>query len=343
MNNLLASPLRNLAAGIIYMLTLSALAVLGYHLLGWPLGDALYMVVITVFTVGYGEVREVSTPELRALTMTLIVLGCTGMIFVTASLVQMITVSQFQTLFGSLRMRKDIDALRNHIVICGFGRLGQTLARDLHAASVPFVVIERDEPRIQAAREGGYLCQAGDATDEAALLAAGIMRARALATVLADDASNVFITLSARALCPELVIIARGELPSTEKKLLRAGANRVVLPTHIGAERIAEMLLFQDIAESVGTKGNHSAVNRSLKHLGLEVEMVPVAESSQAVGGSVGDAERHGEGSFLIVALHRHDGQTLVQPAAEEQLKPGDAVAIIGRPARAQRVREIFG
>src|SRR6202044_698010 len=138
--------------------------------------------------------------------------------------------------------------LKGHVVVCGFGRLGAVLARTLSASSAGFVILEENEARATDARAQGHLCIHGDASSEAVLLAAGVMRAHALATVLRNDALNVFITLSARALNPNLSIVARGELASTQGKLLQAGADKVVLPTHIGAERIAEVILYQESA-----------------------------------------------------------------------------------------------
>ncbi|WP_158809099.1 TrkA family potassium uptake protein, partial [Beijerinckia sp. L45] len=231
----LSSPLRNLLAGMVFMLAVSAAATGAYIHAGWSVGDAIYMVVLTVYTVGYDEVNPINTPELRAITIALVITGCTGMIFLTGTLVQLITASQFQQLFGTRRMQKDIDGLTGHVIICGFGRIGLMLARELRAGQCDFVVLERGESRLAACRDLGYLSLQGDATDEDVLKLAGVSRARALATVLPDDAANVFITLSARGLNRELTIIARGEAPTTEKKLLQAGADRVVLPTRIGA------------------------------------------------------------------------------------------------------------
>ena len=226
----LSSPLRNLLYGTLFMVAVSLVATLAYVAYGWSVGDAIYMVILTVYTVGYDEVRPIDTPTLRAITIGLIVTGCTGMIFLTGSLIQLITVSQFQAFFGVRRMQKDIDQLAGHIIICGYGRIGQSLSMDLKAGGANFVVIDRGESRHVASKDSGFLSMQGDATDEDVLKQAGILRAKALATVLPDDAANVFITLSARSLNKDLTIIARGEMPSTERKLIQAGADRVVLP-----------------------------------------------------------------------------------------------------------------
>jgi voltage-gated potassium channel len=239
MSGLLDSPVRNLTVGVAYIITVMILATGAYMKAGWSFRDAIYMVITTIYTVGYEEVRPINTPALNAITLSLIVFGCTGVIFLTGALVQFITLSQINKVMGLKRMNTQIDQLKGHVVLCGFGRLGQVLARSLSASSAGFVVIEENEARAETARLQGYLCIHGDASSETVLLAAGVTRAHALATVVSNDALNVFITLSARALNPELSIVARGELASTESKLLQAGADKVVLPSHILAERIA--------------------------------------------------------------------------------------------------------
>jgi Trk K+ transport system NAD-binding subunit len=216
------------------------------------------------------------------------------------------------------------------------------LARELRAGGQRVVILERSEARLLLAREQGFLSLQADATDEDALRDAAITNARALATVLPDDAANVFITLSARALNPTLAIIARGEAPSTEKKLLRAGANRVVLPAHIGAERIAELILFQDLARMLDSAGGHGDLARDLRRLGLELEVVLAAAGSRCVGMSVEALEQEAGGAFLVVALSRADGASLLQPPPETIIAAGDGIAVVGRPARSQTVAALF-
>jgi voltage-gated potassium channel len=340
----LSSPLRNLAAGLAFMVVVSACATAAYIHNGWDFGDALYMVVLTVYTVGFDEVRPINTPELRAVTIALIVTGCTGMIFLTGTLIQLITASQLQQLFGFRRMQKDIDHLTDHVIICGYGRIGQMLARELQAGKADFVIVERGDSRMTAARELGFLSLQGDATDEDVLRRAGISRARALATVLPDDAANVFITLSARSLNRELTIIARGEAASTEGKLIQAGADRVVLPTRIGAERMAELLLYQNVAKLLSgiQAGDLDRLGRDLRRLGLEIEVVAAEQGSRSVGATVGELEAIAAGAFLVVALDRRNGETLLQPAANLSISEGDGVAIVGRSGRAQAVESVF-
>jgi voltage-gated potassium channel len=320
--------------GVVYVLVVMVLGTAGYHIAGWKISDAFYMVIITIFTVGYGEVHPIATPALRALTIALIVLGCTGMIYLTGAIVQFITATQLQNVLGLKRMKNEIDHLKGHVIVCGFGRIGRLLSRDLTTAGRGFVVVEREESRIVNARAMGYLCVQGEATDEQTLKAAGIGRARTLATVLPDDAANVFITLSARSLNKNLEIIARGEAPTTEGKLLHAGANQVVLPAHIGAERIAEMILYPDSASMIRNAEQLQGFSHSLHNLGLNLVVITVAANSRFAGLTVGEIEHQADGVFLIVALNRRDGTTVPRPDPGTRVDSGDGVVIIERSGR---------
>jgi voltage-gated potassium channel len=335
MDRLLGSPLRNLTTVIGFMLAVVALATLAYMAVGWSFTDALYMVVMTIYTVGYEEVRPINTPYLHALTMGLIVVGCTGMILATGALVQLLTFSQIQALLGANRMKADIDRLKDHVIVCGFGRIGMMLAKELAAGGAPLVVIERIEERFADARAQGHLAIHADATDEAALAAAGVARARVVATVLPDDAANVFITLSARSLNGALQIIARGEAPSTEGKLLQAGADKVVLPTHIGAERIAEMVLFPETDRFIKGSDRMQAFEKQMRDLGLDVEVVTVAERSAAAGVDVETLERNARGAFFVVQINRKNGEAVTRPPRDFPIETGDSLLVVSRSAGA--------
>jgi voltage-gated potassium channel len=330
MNDIWKSPIRNLLGGVTFVVLVGALATMAYVANGWKLGDAIYMVIITVFTVGYGEVRPVNTLELRILTETLIVLGCTGMIFLTGALVQLITFSTLQQFLGHKRMQSQIGALSGHVIICGFGRIGLILARELAAGGRQFVVVERDEDRAAHARELGYLLITGDATEEAVLITAGVARAKVIATVLPSDAANVFITLSARALNPSLEIVARGEDSSTESKLRQAGANQVVLPAHIGAERVAEIILFPTTASLLREGKRMRALEHDLGRLGVALETIVVEDSSRYAWRTIAEVESLAMRNCLVVAVSHTDGTT-EQPYPTLRLMPGDGITLLRR------------
>ena len=203
-------------------------------------------------------------------------------------------------------MQQDIEKLKHHAIICGYGRIGRMLAHQLREGTMAFVVLDQSTERIAEAREDGFLTIQGEATDEGVLKAAGVTRAKVLATVLPHDASNVFITLSARNLNPGIRIIARGEEPSTEKKLLQAGADRVVLPAHIGADRIAHLILHPNATEILDKQSQAGGeLEHHLSGLGLRLEEIEIGAESGWAHRKVGDVERDSGGRLMVVAVQR--------------------------------------
>jgi voltage-gated potassium channel len=327
------SPFRNLIAGLLYMALVSGVATLAYVHVGWSWSDAFYFVIYTIFTVGYDELHPIVTPELRFITISTIVLGCTGVIYLTGALVQFFTYMQLQQLLGNKRMKSKINTLSGHVIVCGYGRIGHMLADELKAGGIDFVILDRDEVKLAEASERGHLTWPGDATDEAVLEIVGVHRARALACVVPNDAVNVFITLSARNLNRDIEIIARGEAASTKSKLLRAGASAVVEPTHIGAERIAQLILFPKTAKLTDTGSMH-ALTAGLHGLGLELEVMAAAPDGPMAGETIEAVERATGGTMFVVALNRKHGETLRRPDPSTTIEPGDGVVVITRAGR---------
>jgi voltage-gated potassium channel len=335
MDNLLLHPSRNLVRVALFMLVLWGAATFAYEEAGWSFQDAVYMVTLTVFTVGYGEVHPIDTAYLHAVTMATMVFGCTGMIFFTGALVQFFTLRPLQEILGNRRVHTEIDKLDGHVIVCGYGRIGVELAKALKDGGAPFVVLEQNEQRVAQARAAGHLCVQGDATSEAALEEVSVHRARALATVLPNDAANVFITLSARNLNRKIEIIARGDAVTTERKLVHAGANKVVLPTHIGAERIAEIILFPETSRFVRESGQMRELERSLRNLGLAIEVVVVPEKGALTNLTIEEIEIRARGAFFIVQINRRDGDAITAPEKSVRVEPGDGVVVVGRSAQA--------
>jgi voltage-gated potassium channel Kch len=329
----IGSPLRNLTVIVCFVLLVGASATVAYMAAGWSFQDAFYMVILTLYTIGFEEVRPINTEYLHAVTVALIILGCTGMLLLTGALVQFFTATEIRNLLGSNRMKTDINRLKDHIIVCGYGRIGATLARELADGGADFIIVDHDAHRGEIIRAQGYLCLVGDATDEMTLTIAGIGRARALATVLPDDAANVFITLTARSLNKDLSIIARGEATQTERKLIAAGADKVILPTHIGAERIAELILHPATAEL--TRGGSAVIERALRDFGLEIEAVTASQHNGVAGLTVGEVERRAAGAFLVVQVERQGAAPNRGPAPDTLIRPGDGLVLVGRSAGA--------
>jgi voltage-gated potassium channel Kch len=335
MENPLLHPSRNLIRGTVFMAIVWVGATTGYMRAGWNFEDALYMVTLTVFTVGYDEVRPIDTEYLHLLTMGTMAVGCTGMIFLSGALVQFMTLNPLQQLLGGRRVQSEVDKLKNHIIVCGYGRIGLELAKALKDGRAPYVVVEQNEQRVQQARDAGHPCLKGDASNETTLVDAGVARARALASVLPNDAANVFITLSARSLNSKIEIIARGDAISTERKLIHAGANKVVLPTHIGAERIAEILLFPETSRFIHESEGMRDLERQLRNLGLDIDVVVAPEHGALTGLTVAEIESHTNRTFFIVQINRRDGDAITRPDRKTRVQAGDGVVVVGRSAPA--------
>jgi voltage-gated potassium channel len=331
----ISRPQANLFYAATFVGVVMAVFTVGYRIAGWTWSDAFYMVIITAFSVGFGEVHPVTDPWLRAWTIALIVLGCTGIIFITGTFVQWLTEAQIQRALGGKRMENEIEKLKNHAIVCGFGRIGRMIASQLEQGGIPFVILDQAPDRVAEAREAGWLTMQGEATDEAVLRSAGINRARVLATVLPNDAANVFITLSARNMNPAIQIIARGEVPSTERKLLQAGANRVVLPAHIGADRIAHLILHPNARELLGGQTKASVdFEHHLSELGLDMEEIEIGPASPWVHRSLSEVEKDAAGRLLAVAILRKEGGTDMNPSPTAMLFPGDALVVLKRGGR---------
>lgn len=303
--------------------------VLGYTLFGCPLFDAIYMVVITIFGIGYGEFCPISPAE-RGFTILVIVAGVISAAFIVGGFVQMVTEGEIHRALDSRRKTKDIAQLENHAIVCGYGRIGQVLARKLVDAQHPFVVVDNNSDRIASAEAMGYRVCQGNASEEQVLQSAGIERAKVLATVLPDDAINVFITLTARGLNPHLMIVARGEVPTTENKLRLAGANHVISPASISGLRMANLITHPNTIEFLDQNEERTRLNELLAQIDVQVDELAVPANSPLVGRSIADLEIRGKGTFIVVALRRREGDLLTHPSHEEILQSGDTVIVLG-------------
>ena len=331
MSSPLKSPFRRILIGALFFFITITVAVVGYIIAGWTLLDAIYMVVITIFGVGYGEVNPLETTSLRVFTILVIIAGALSVAYIVTGFVQLVTEGEVRRALNLRQMTKEIKTLSNHVIVCGYGRVGQMLTQKLKADGQRFIVLDREARRINEAQENGYLVYLGNAVDEVQLRAVGIDRARALATVLPDDAANVFISLTARELNPQLRIVARGTMPSAEKKLNLAGAAEVILPasSHPNAVNF--------LAQNDG----RANLNELLGEIDIQMNELEVRPNSPLAGRSIRDVELRGKGTFIIVALKRSGGEVIVHPESHHQLHPGDALIIMGHqedmPPFAQR------
>jgi voltage-gated potassium channel len=229
------------------------------------------------------------------------------------------------------RMTKGIGELEGHTILCGFGRAGRILARELHEAHTKFVVVDQDSEKLNEAEQAGFLIVEGNASDDDTLEQAGIRRARVLATVLPDDASNVFITLTARVLNAKIEIIARAENPSSETKLIRSGANKVVMPAVIGGMKMAQLIVRPSTEDLLKDYSLRSSLQEELVPMGLRLDELAISAGSALDGKVVGEIELSGNLNFLIVAVRRAKGDVVVDPPNDFRIVAGDALIVLGR------------
>ncbi len=298
--------------------------VVGFVSMGWSWFDALFMVVITISGVGYGEVLPLNEPLLRIHTMLVIALGALAVGYTLAGFIQFFTEGEIQRLLGHQRMRRHIETLRNHIIVAGFGRVGGLVCDELAESGLEFVVIELANDRVAELARRDILYIQGDATDEDVLRTAGVDHAKVLVSVMPSDADNVFIMLTARQLAPKLTIISRSELHSTSKKLRQAGANHIVSPAVIGAHRIVSLLTNPSVVEFA------ELVTHKIS-LAIEMDEFPVSEGDGLHGRGIREADVSRRTGVIIVALKRRDGRVEFPAPIDAKLEVGDTVVLLGR------------
>jgi voltage-gated potassium channel len=321
-----------LPLGVLVLLVV--LGTVGYRIVeGWGFLDALYMTVITITTVGFLEVHPLSTAG-RFFTMGLSLGGVFTAFYAAAEFIRVVVTGEIRTVLGRQRMESRLEKLHDHLVVCGFGRMGRLVAEEFSAAGLDFVVIDRNEEVLEGFALRGGIPLVGEATADDVLRGAGVGRARALVTAAASDADNLFITLSARLLNEKLFIVARAESEGAEVKLRRAGASRVVSPYTIGGHRVAQAVLrpsatdFIELATRTG-------------HLELQIEEMAVGRGSVLVGRTLKASPVRSELGVMVVAIKKPDGKMAFNPAPEAVLEDGDLLIALGRRRQLDRLAEL--
>lgn len=309
--------------------TVVAGATVAYWSQGWSWGDSLYMVIITIFTVGYEEVRPCHTTTLRVITSLTIIAGQITTLYVIGSILKIITEKGFQRAFANHKKIKNMDEIKNHTIICGFGRIGRTIARELARANLPFIIVDRDAARIHHAESMEYLTLEGDAGDEEVLNRARISSARTLSAVLPNDMVNVFITLTARNMNPALRIIARAEDPATEKKLQQAGANEIILPALAGGLQIAHRIIRPSLMGILDD--DTTFLKNDLAELGVTLDETLIAVGSHLVGRPLASFIEGVKGISIVLAVRRADGTSSQHPTPHLTLMEGDRIISLMR------------
>ena len=293
------------------------------------------MTLITISTVGFSEVKPLS-PMGRMITIVIIVWGISLLTYTLGQVAKIFVEGELRIILGRRKLEKQIAALKNHYIICGYGRIGAIIAHELMAEKISIVVIEQDATRKEELEAGNILYLGMDATSDEALISAGLQSARGLVTAVSSDADNVFIALSAKELRPDIFILARASGVRSESKLLRAGASRVVCPYQMGAKRMAEILQKPTVIDFLDQTMMNS-------ELGLAMEEAVIKEGSPLTEKTVMTSRLRQDFGVIIVAIKKISGEMMFNPGSGEEFDAGDVIVVIGEKEKLLKMMEAIG
>lgn len=317
-------PMKKIVVAVAYLIAILTFGTLGYMVIeGGSFLDSLFMTVITITTVGYREIIPIGTNG-KLFTIMLIFIGVGFVLYMFGKVTEAMVEGGLRTIFGRKNMKKMVAGIKDHYIVCGFGRIGKVICQILHENNRAFVVIENDAAVAKSIEEMGYLVLEGQATEDEMLLQAGILRAKGLISVVSSDADNVYIILSAKGLKPDLYILTRssGE-DGVENKLLRAGASKVISPYYIGATRMAQLIVRPTVIDFIDL-----AVHGG--ELGLRLEELSVSNSSVFVNKTLSESDIRKDFDLIVVAIKRDHGKMIFNPNQSTMILSGDVLVVMG-------------
>jgi voltage-gated potassium channel len=329
--------IRRFVGLVILPLLLVVTGTTGYYLLEeqYSLLDSLYMTVITLTTVGYGETHPLS-PRGRLFTVLLLLGGVFTIAYSASEIFRAVISGEIRQLLGRQRMERSLATLQGHLIVCGYGRMGRQVAGEFSRHGLSFVVLDHQPEQLANFQLPHGYALVGDATSDENLKHAGVDRARALVTVVSSDADNLYITMSARLLNEKLYIVARAEEEEAEQKLMRAGANRVVAPYAIGGSKVAQAVLRPSVVEFID-------LATTTGHLELQIEETRLDPSSSLVGKTVISSGLRQKLGIIVVAVKKAQGPTLYTPPGDALLEVGDTLIALGRRPDLDRLDQLAG
>jgi voltage-gated potassium channel len=334
-DTILADSTKKIVRGLIMLGMVLAIGTFGYMIIeNWSLLDALYMTVITITTVGFGEIRQVHGSG-RIFTIFLIFMGMGIMAYTLGMVAQSMVEIQVNSLFGRKKLGASIKSIRGHYILCGFNRMGKIIAQELRSRKIPLLVVDNNPELKESIEQLELPYIIDDATNEDVLIEAGIERARGLIALVSSDADNLFITMTARGLNPQLFIIVRADEESTQKKLLRAGADRVVLPDIIGGQKMAQTIIRPTVTDFL-----ELAIND--ENLDLSMEELPVGEHSKLNGLTLVESQIRQKTDVIIVAVRKSNGEMDFNPSSQTRIESGDTLIALGRINDLDRLSDIL-
>jgi voltage-gated potassium channel len=326
---------RKILISILLTIFILFIGAFGYMALeGWDLLDAVYMTVTTLATVGYGEVHEMGKFG-RIYTIALIFFGVGFFLYVIGLVVQFMVEGRIMTILGRKRLDKKIGHLKGHYIVCGYGRIGQVLCKNLKRKPIDLIVIENNQEFISVMDEKRIFYVSGDATDEDTLIKAGIKQAKGLIAVLGTDADNVFLILTARQLNPDLFIIARASTQGAKSKLKAAGADYVESPYEMGAVSMAQRIIRPTVTSFLD-------LAFAYKRKDIQMEEIPISSSSHLSNVALKESGIRQNYNLIIIAIKKPDGSMLFNPSFETVIRGGDTVIAVGEEQNLQRLEKVL-
>ena len=317
---------------IIYFMFLLLIGSIGFYILGgeeWSWIDSIYMTVITLSTVGYGEVHPL-TDAAKVLSILIIIFGVTGIgVLIRTFREEFIQIDQYR----KNKIMKNISNLKNHFVICGYGRMGAVIAKELNEKNLDFVIVESNDQKADIIRDKGWFCVHGDATSEETLTSARVDQASGVAVVLDTDQDNLFVTMSMKTTNPELFILSRCSKEDNKSKLIRAGANKVVNPYTAGGHRMAEILSKPQVEDSISVLSpKHAKMNLTLDEISLK-------NLDRYDGILIKDSKIREDYDVTIIGIIRNTGESLINPEPDTILNTSDTILLIGEVSNMDRFK----
>ena len=327
----------HLKLSLLLSLAIITIGTCGYMLIeGWSFIDAFYMAVITVSTVGFKEVHDISTSG-RIFTTFFVFSEVGFTLYVAGAIVQFLVEGRIRIIMGRRRLDKKINRLKNHYIICGYGRIGRVLCKNLtRRRPVEIITIENDPQKIQIMEEDQILYISGNASDESVLQTAGIERAKVLVAALATDVDNVFLVLTARQLAPNINIVARASDPAAVSKLKAAGADSVESPYELGARNMAQRIIRPTVTNFL------DLVTFSHSRMDIHMEEIPVSSKSELVNVMLRDSGIRQRFNLIIIAIKKPDGNMIFNPSFESIINDGDTVIAVGEDVNLKKLEVLL-
>jgi voltage-gated potassium channel len=327
-------PTKNLKIPLLVLLSLFIIGTAGFHIIeGWSLPDSLYTTVITLSTVGYGDFYPL-TGEGRMFTIFLVIFGVGTMLYTVVLFTETMIEARFRSILGRGKLEKMLKKLNNHYIICGCGRIGYLICKELSAEKFNFAVIDNNPETIQKIEEEGFIFYKGDATQDKTLIAAGIKRAKGIVCALPTDAENLYVILTAKELNPDIYILSRSEEIESERRLLRAGADRVISPYTLGGMRMAMAISRPAMLDFI-------EITTRRQSLELRMEELAICTGSPVIGKSLEESEIRQLYGLIIVAVKKDTGQMIFNPQANYIISMGDKLIALGEDKNVSRFAQV--